>query len=738
MTAREEWYLRPLKPAARQNRYAAFDIETPGGDAPDGWTRFVVGAMYDGGKVHYATTADDLLSLCCTENRAGTIYYAHNGGRFDFKFLIEASRRLGWECEVASNGGTILFFTVRRPMIHRGKVVMVKDKDGAERPKMLVWKFYDFMQVMLGSLAQLCDVFQVEHPKEAFDHSTVHEDSPELRQYLGLDVISLFEVVGAFYAQPMLAGVSHRPTTAGVSMAVFRTRYLDDDIPVLRHVCAQYEPPCRACGASSWTIDREWEWATLRCHACGATYWRKRDKEAYVRLGYYGGRTEPFILKGRNVTEHDLNSAYVWAMTQPMPYGAGSWVREWRGPEVPAFYHAIVTVPESTHIPALPWRHAGKLFFPTGPLEGVWYMAELQAAMDLGATVRVVDGLMFAASTFLKSYAEASFEYRHLGPKGSLYDILGKLFGNGLYGRFGMDRDRQMTKSMTPEEAYEKGAIVVSPELGFFDVAQHSHASTILPHIAAAVTSLVRVRLLEGLLKGGEASAYCDTDSVQTVDGVTFPTSSALGDFKLEAKFDGGIWILPKFYSLEAAPGEKSKRRAKGFPHRIQSKFTHADYERFATGAATASGQWENMGGFRLLMRMPMDSPRRVGFGTRLVARVRYERTVKQLFDKRCVLPDGIHTRAWSTEEILRREREGQQYLLEEAAESYAHRFARAEVRRIRREILAEGGINDPQYETIPSWARRRNGRRLDDIAMSLHMTENDLLQFLVTARLVA
>ena len=91
-----------------------------------------------------------------------------------------------------------------------------------------------------------------------------------------------------------------------------------------------------------------------------------------------------------------------------------------------------------------------------------------------------------------------------------------------------------------------------------------SEASYILPHLAAWVTSLARVRLLNYIYQCYPSRVfYCDTDSVYTT--ATLPTGKALGEMKAEYEdITKAEFIAPKVYRLTHS-NNHSTVRAKGF-----------------------------------------------------------------------------------------------------------------------------------------------------------------------------
>jgi hypothetical protein len=148
--------------------------------------------------------------------------------------------------------------------------------------------------------------------------------------------------------------------------------------------------------------------------------------------------------------------------------------------------------------------------------------------------------------------------------------------GNSLYGKFGMKEERQAIviaqktglrgecfvcgeKAITPKDQICAACSKSKPATNEVDCdvwyqAKQISAPYIIPHIAAHITSLARVRIwrfmMEAHNKGGKLF-YCDTDSILT--DVLMTSSSELGALKDE--YPGvllkGSFVQPKVYLLE-------------------------------------------------------------------------------------------------------------------------------------------------------------------------------------------
>jgi hypothetical protein len=194
---------------------------------------------------------------------------------------------------------------------------------------------------------------------------------------------------------------------------------------------------------------------------------------------------------------------------------------------------------------------------------------------------------LFHSQTDLALYALDLYERRARAKKNgeSFLALVLKYLLNSCYGKFGEHREKTglemhpfsescphggrhdfvragMMGSSCVEPLFP-GVILVTEEK---DV-PHEHVA-----IAAAITSLARATLYEGLAKCGEDLYYCDTDSIWT--GATLPTGNKLGELKLEYEVvTSGRFVQPKLYEIDG------KVKSKGF-----SRLTPAQFEELVEG----------------------------------------------------------------------------------------------------------------------------------------------------------
>lgn len=359
------------------------------------------------------------------------------------------------------------------------------------------WRFTDSYRLMDRSLETLTKEFKVPHVKLPF--------APDDWRYNRNDCLGLHEVLTKFFDEFNICS----ETVASHALRVFRTYYLKHDL--------------RPVSLST---------------------------EEYVRKAYYGGRCEVFRFDEADVHKYDVNSLYPAAMLDPVPV-------EYLGhtKEIPdtddqiGFYHAVIDYPE-IYVPALAYR-AGKLFFPTGRMDGHWTSMELRQAIRDGAAVRILSGILFHAEPIFREYVESLHakknEAEAEGNKGLRY-IFKKLL-NSLYGKMGQRRVRRAyaldpgtTRMQDVAGMPRVYPLEKNPDIVWYWT--NSLSRHILPHIAAAVTARARMIQLQ-YLRMPEAIWYTDTDSLFTQDWIGAGTE--LGTMKYEGTGIFRAWNLKEY-----------------------------------------------------------------------------------------------------------------------------------------------------------------------------------------------
>jgi hypothetical protein len=245
-----------------------FDIET------EHWDTFVVGGMYDfdSGYIedwNESSFADRLFA-------SSGEWYAHNGGKFDFLWLLQEAERRG----VKST-----------PIVAGQRIVKLTIDDGDSETPLV---FLDSAAVWPMSLERFtggkkkrtalpCVCLEVSH---CGGYCSIARGMPgdlraRLSEYLRADVVELHAAITTFLGYASSKGLDIK-TTIGASAWKFAARFAE--LP-----------------------NAEWESIEYK----------------FVRDAYYGGRTEVYKTRSDFGFAYDINSAYPAALTDlELPTGA--------------------------------------------------------------------------------------------------------------------------------------------------------------------------------------------------------------------------------------------------------------------------------------------------------------------------------------------------------------------------------------------------------------------------------
>lgn len=549
-------HLKPLYGPIKHRPFLTFDLESKDGETQKpGFTRPFLAGWYDGIRFKHAKGKREdpnywhtggcidqaMRGILVDENR-GSIVYAHNAGRFDYLFLLpwleQVGRGLGYFYKVVPLQSSIQLLEVWTPH-HRAR-----------------WRFLDTVRLLQMPLDKAAKTFGYEG-KLVWDLAT-DEDNEGWIPYLGEDCIQLHKVMMKYHhlvEERLKAEV--KISTAGTAMSYFRRNHLRTSIP------------------------------------------RVAETHDFVRQAYFGGRVEVFRRQGDGLKYYDINSSYPTSMLLPLPSGPCT---PWEGP-VPeklaqgktGFVQADIDIPDDIDIPPLPVRHEGKLMFPVGRLRGIWSWAELSRCQDY--VTNWGQSYWYDSSPILASFVHALYTFRDRSRDD--YDeglaTISKWLMNGLYGKFGMNRERTRlilaSQETPPEGAWPADG---TPESPIWYATQVIDQPYIIPQIAATVTAYSRVLLLDFMLeakkRGGDVY-YCDTDSLVT--DITMPLGTRLGELKQEYGDNlTGYFVGPKMYALLEPTGEEHVR-AKGFSRADQSL---AAIRKLVDGQAIAYQHLEKIG----------------------------------------------------------------------------------------------------------------------------------------------
>lgn len=456
--------------------------------------------------------------LAVAESGGPWEWWAHNGGKYDDCFLLEACTRMGWEVEGHVAAGRLITMSMRAP--------------GATQ----ALKLYDSMALLPSSLKEVAKDFQLTAKKLLGDD----DYSIDVRRWslnrLESGCLADCEVVlqALERVETMLEewGGGIRATFSAAALSVLESQ--TKDLPNLL---------------------------------------KNKLQNIIARKAYCGGRVEVFHHSPRGpISEWDVNSSYPWSMTQRLPYrllGSTFSKRDLtmmlKGERLSGVIYAKVKVPVC-HVPPLPFSppETGGVYFPTGEWEAWFSAPELSYALELGCEVTPLEGVKYTAEKPFEKFVSTLYEVKRsaTGAKKSF----AKFLLNGCYGKFGQRPERENLKIFGDEIealewAFSKPSDTVRPlsrvDERFWSEATEKWARRTHYALAAAVTAHSRI-LLHRALKASTGLAYCDTDSVHAREWHG-EAGAALGQLKLEHRNCYGRYYAPKIYSLKLTNPVKDK-----------------------------------------------------------------------------------------------------------------------------------------------------------------------------------
>lgn len=506
----------------RNQKIVVSDIESFAG-----WINFACIGYFDGEtyREFYQHELGEYFDFIFQEQNDSSIYF-HFGGGYDFLFLIDYAFSHSDQylvTELIPRGSSFLSIKIWSKLANR------------------TISFLDSSSLLPFSLKSLGENFNVEVQKGTIDYDSITEITEQLLDYLCDDCVSLHQILTKYANHPMIARVGLKLTRSGQAFALFNKHYLNVKIHSLR-----------------------------------------KDVEVFCRNAYQGGRTEifkPLKLKSKDTIKcYDVNSLYPFVMAEndyPIRFNGFS---SDLNLDVLSIWHVTVCVP-LMKIPPLGLVLNGKYIFPCGTLTSHWTNVELKTALKYGVKIiEVHEGVLFnSGGKIFKPYIEEMYKLRLEAPKNSADNIIYKDMMNHLYGRFGLDKEKQKIvidegqAGVTPYMDIKSGNNTI--KLALEDIELKTF--TFLP-IPVFVTAYARAYNYENFIKPNEDSLYyTDTDSF-FVDK-HLPTSDILGGIKMEYERDEACFLLPKTYMLSGS-GEKIVKM-KGFDKKKIGNFQMNDFK---------------------------------------------------------------------------------------------------------------------------------------------------------------
>lgn len=533
-------------------KIAVFDIESRNWIDPYG-LGFFDGETYK--EFLGSKCVNDFLKFVLKKKYRGYTIFAHNGGRFDFSFIFETIKEMGFKIDLIFQGSRCLLIKVYLNLY-------TDENDNITHSTII--KFSDSFSLLKFSLDKLTKSFNVEHKKINFMDKKKQERDYEylynlyknkddrFHTYLKNDVLGLYEVLMEFSKLIENNNGEMSLTIASTSLKTFQKGYLKNKLVM-----------------SSKKINDE------------------------MKNGYYGGKTEifkMFIDEGKYKC-YDVNSLYPSVMfDNDFPCSRPYVLHDPRIKDIKektGITQAKVITPTYMYYPLLPYKYNtgsyNKLIFPLGKFTGYWDNHLLRKAIDLGYKVKPIKMFSFNTEYIFKDYIHTFYNIKQKSEKDTPSYILAKLLMNSLYGKFAQSQDSEklmQIKSIKDMiELKDEIIDVFDPDNNVYRVKCESNGNFFIPQISIHVTALALLRLysfIEYLHNKGNIVSYCDTDSLFT--NGTLHTSNKLGDMKKEYDFFKGYFLLPKTYCIVQNNGNKIK--AKGYIGEFQKQLSENSFKK--------------------------------------------------------------------------------------------------------------------------------------------------------------
>lgn len=582
-----------------------YDIET------QDWTTFVCGAVFDGKRLRLFDWKQEREFVEFLLSLKGEVY-AHNGGRFDHLWLLDASYRFGLQrhAHVIENSTGIICL------------------DFGES------KFLDSFRLFPMSLRRLTNGG---------------------KQDLS-DLCKCGKACGGYCA-------INRKMPPKVRKLVLS--YLEADVRELWNALGHFQTVAAECKIElGMTVgSTAWKSAAAELSLPEEPYGQEIAQWKFVRQGYYGGRSEIFRTASHAGYQYDVNSMYpakIASIALPLEYKGrvyGSTATARYRNDYPGIYRATVFIPDS-FIPPLPYRtKKGRVLYPTGRIVGTWTALELKYAESQGCRIEFIsEAAVFARSKVLfKKWVDRIFAVRMKYGKDTREGYWLKLVLNSITGKFGAKvshrsylidpcfagdrcRDRECRgKKVELTDGWNSAGTPAITRVWYRDFERIQKCGHV--EWAAYLTAAARVTLHKGLTAGNDDAVYCDTDSIFSENERTENIGNSLGQWKEEGAFENFRALAPKVYCYHRVSDGVKIVKAKGIPNpnigdkRATKKF----WEALTTGKPIE--YWSIAG-----LRNPVQG--------QFFARRFLSRRVSQNFGGRIEIPGREETRAPSSREV--------------------------------------------------------------------------------------
>lgn len=296
----------------------------------------------------------------------------------------------------------------------------------------------------------------------------------------------------------------------------------------------------------------------------------------FFRTGYYGGRTESYYQKAKNIKGYDFNSLYPSVMAKnKYPLG-----KIFRTPQKYSmkdlleheFFYAKVKniyIPHSNIPPLAVRQENGGLYFPIGHVkEGIYNSVDIKLLYNMGGFCDLDYGYFWIESDYIfkdivNYFYDNKLNAKKNGDMGE-YERSKRLLNSG-YGKFAQKRVLESyIKIKTKKEIFNyihKGGMIKKTKFkDMYLIKKLSHKNYTTTHISSFITSYARLELYKAILeikKANKTLYYVDTDSLYTDYNFSNFHPYKLGYLDCEYKnIKEAYFALPKLYAIKIIDNE--------------------------------------------------------------------------------------------------------------------------------------------------------------------------------------
>lgn len=387
------------------------------------------------------------------DNAPEGTYYAHNGGNYDFLFVVDfcMNNRI----------------TISNMVIIHGRIGIFKIVYGIKE-----FIFKDSYLILPHSLKSLTVSFDVPHKKLELDYDIGIKDK-RFDSYITNDIMGLVEVLNA-------SGLTEKLTIGSNSMHEFLNNFYLKKYSKISNNVHKYDKFFRL----SYYGGRV---ELFKPYGIDINHYDINSLYPYVMHEY----EYPLIEKNNfELVEHYYKNKL-------------------------GIYYCNITIPKDTQIPLLPYR-MNKLIFPTGKFNGVYTSAEIEKSLKLGYKIKVNSGAVFHDTDYIfKDFIEKYYDIKKNSIGAKRY--IAKLFLNSLYGKFGQHSRIKEYRLVRLEDIKDSKAHKYTNGYALISSDKFRNRDFIHSEIASFITSYARLTLYSYIEKCGFDNVYyCDTDSVFT------------------------------------------------------------------------------------------------------------------------------------------------------------------------------------------------------------------------------